>query len=135
MSGGRGVGGDAPAPSSLAFVVPSSVPTALRGYPPVHWQVDTIWDAWDAGWPGQFRVSSLAPPGPDVCKPSPINSGRSRHRVEPEVFIFLRLFAWSMARFPEAERRRLHKMICMSILPRSPTLGLKDQHLLAFGRG
>jgi len=40
-----------------------------------------------------------------------------------------------MARFPEAERRRLHKMICMSILPRSPTLGLEDQHLLAFGRG
>ena len=43
--------------------------------------------------------------------------------------------ALHMARFPEAERRRLHKMICMSILPRSPTLGLEDQHLLAFGRG
>jgi len=39
-----------------------------------------------------------------------------------------------MARFPEAERRRLHKMICMQYSPRSPTLGLEDQHLLAFGR-
>ena len=46
----------------------------------------------------------------------------------------LRLFAWPMARFPEAERRRLHKMICMQYSPRSPTLGLEDQHLLAFGR-
>jgi hypothetical protein len=38
-------------------------------------------------------------------------------------------------RSPEAERRRLLKMVCMSILPRSPTLGLEDQLLLAFGRG
>ena len=35
----------------------------------------------------------------------------------------------------EAERRRLHKMICMSILTRSPTLGLEDQLLLTFGSG
>jgi len=40
-----------------------------------------------------------------------------------------------MARFPEAERRLLHKMICMGILTRSPTLGLEDQLLLTFGRG
>ena len=44
-------------------------------------------------------------------------------------------FAIHMARFPEAERRRLHKMICMSILTRSPTLGLEDQLLLTFGSG
>jgi len=50
---------------------------------------------------------------------APIGPGQSRHRAEPEAFIILRLFAWSMARFPEAERRRLHKMICMQCYARN----------------
>src|SRR2546422_791802 len=57
--------------STLASVDPSSFPTPLRGIPLDPCKADTIWDAWDAGWPGQFRVSSLALPSPDVRKASP----------------------------------------------------------------
>lgn len=65
------------------------------------------------------------------------NSGLLSRLEKPLVEAFLSHvgFAIHMARFPEAERRRLHKMICMSILTRSPTLGLEDQLLLTFGRG
>lgn len=37
----------------------------------------------------------------------------------PEAFLNLARLALPMARFPEAERRRLHKMICMDCYARN----------------
>jgi len=44
---------------------------------------------------------------------SPLEKG-----VGPEAFLNHLVFALPMARFPEAERRRLHKMICMRFVAR-----------------
>ncbi len=40
--------------------------------------------------------------------------------VGPEAFLNHPSLAFPMARFPEAERRRLHKMICMKCYARNP---------------
>ncbi|OGS48010.1 MAG: hypothetical protein A3K68_00825 [Euryarchaeota archaeon RBG_16_68_13] len=39
-----------------------------------------------------------------------------RQRSQSEAFMYLRPFALPMARFPEAEKRLLHKKICMRFL-------------------
>ena len=44
---------------------------------------------------------------------------RSRGAPGPEARLNSGLFAGAMARFPEAERRRLHKMICMQCYARN----------------
>ncbi len=41
-----------------------------------------------------------------------------------EVFLYLRPFGQPMARFPEAGRRKLHKMICMDCDGRTLDLGV-----------
>ena len=45
---------------------------------------------------------------------SPVEKG-----VSPEAFLSHTCLALHMARFPEAERRRLHKMICMQCYARN----------------
>jgi len=69
--------------------------------------------------PGNFAFPRSRFQARTCAKLAPINSGRSRWRVEPEAFIILRHFAWPMARFPEAERRRLYKMICLQCYVRN----------------
>ena len=39
--------------------------------------------------------------------------------LQPKAFLSRPRFAVNMARFPEAERRRLHKMICMQCYARN----------------
>jgi large subunit ribosomal protein L40e len=46
-------------------------------------------------------------------------SSVSERDREPEAFLNLPDLALPMARFPEAERRRLHKMICMQCYARN----------------
>ena len=41
------------------------------------------------------------------------NRGLAARMLPPEAFLSNPAFALPMARFPEAERRRLHKMICV----------------------